>query len=97
MNIFKEKFNIRNDKFNLIMYLGMEQKWTELGKIKVCSEKYIKESISQVEKRLEIEIRKGNVIVNSKLHPELDDTLKLNEANITEYQKLIGILQQIQS
>ena len=74
------------------MYLGMEWQRTELGKTKVCSEKYVKESISKVEKRIGIEIRKENVLINSKLHSELGNTPLLGQGNITEYQRLIRIL-----
>ena len=65
--------------------------------MKVRSKKYVKESISQVEKRIRIEIRKENVPINSKLHPKLDDTPLLDEENITKYQRLIGILQWMQT
>ena len=53
--------------------------------MKVHSEKYVKESISQIEKRIGIEIRKENVPINLKLHPELGDIPLLDEENITEY------------
>ena len=56
------------------MYLGMEWQYTELGKTKVHSKKYTKESISQVEKRIRIIIRKENFPINLKLYSELGDT-----------------------
>ena len=42
MKAFKDKFEIRNDKINPAMYLGIEWQWTELGKTKVYSKNMLK-------------------------------------------------------
>ena len=84
-------------ELNLSSYLGLQWETTPEGKTKIHNDKYIREAIDQIEKRLGIIIKKENVPYNKKLYPEEDDLAILDPSQITEYQRLIGVLQWIQS
>ena len=94
---FREKFDIRHDELNPTSCLGLEWETSELGKTKVHNEKCIKESMSQIESSLGIKLKKENVPIHPKYHPELDESRLLTNKEIAEYQKFIGILQWTQS
>lgn len=55
------------------------------------------EAIAQIEKRNVVVLRKENAPISPQLHPELDSFRLSNEDEITEYQRIIGVLQWTQS
>jgi hypothetical protein len=59
----------------------------------ITARKYIKESISQIEKRMGIIIREERTPMKTDDHPETDATPLLDNIQHREYQSLIGMLQ----
>ena len=93
MEDFKKKFDIRHEEMNPTSCLGLQWEYSELGKCKIHNEKCIKEEISQVEKCLGMKLKKENVPIHPKYHPELEETRILADKEMTNHQKFIGMLQ----
>ena len=58
VEVFKLKFDIRHDELNPTSYLGLEWETFERGKEKVHDKKRTKESTSQVESSLGVQLKK---------------------------------------
>ena len=96
MNKFKEEFVIRNVEKDPTEYLGTQWGKTMNGKRFINMRKYIKESIRIVEKEFG-KLREEKVPMVAKSHPELDETMFLDEEGKRKYQSLLGILTWIYS
>jgi len=74
-------------------YLGTTYVGNPSSKWCITAKKYIKESISQIEKRMGIIIREERTPMKTDNHPETDATPLLDNVQHREYQSLIGMLQ----
>ena len=96
IEMLKEKFQIRNIELNPSLYLSLQLKIKSNDKTKIYNEKYIKESKTQIEKKLKLEIRKEKIPILLALYSKNDNSQLLNPNKIIEYQRITGILQQIE-
>ena len=92
MRKFEEKFLIRTQEIDPGACLGLQWEVDKKGKRKVHNDSHIKKVIRQLENRLDQEIRKENVPLNGKCHPELDEIALLALEQVTEFQRLKGFL-----
>ena len=100
MKQIQEKFDFKGDTWNdLSIYLGarISKKIDEGTKMwTMSSSDYLKAAITEIEKVLQEKgqqlPKKATTAMHKSYKPELDSTPELDQANITYFQELIGIL-----
>ncbi len=74
-------------------YLGATYIGSPRAKCYITAKHYIKEAMSQIEKRLKLVSREEKTPMKTDDHPEMDSTPLLDNIMHREYQSLIGMLQ----
>ena len=73
-------------------YLGNDYRKDRKGRWNIGCRTYIKEGIARVEKLLDMSLSKHDTPMTQGDHPELDDSVLLDDDDHTKYQMLIGML-----
>jgi hypothetical protein len=88
----EQEFQLRDTTDEPSYYLGNDLKKMPNGLLHISSATYTKEVIRKYQTDFE-PIRKFNIPMDPKCHPELDNTPLLQEAGIKHFQRIIGICQ----
>ncbi len=92
MKRLQEIYTIKNPK-EPDMYLGASNHGSPNEEWRITAKEYIKESIRQIEKRLNLKLREEKTPIRTNDHPEEDESLILNSEIHRECQSLMGMLQ----
>jgi hypothetical protein len=91
MDDIEQEFALQNKSDSPSYYLGNDIK--KVGKyLHILSKKYVSEALRSYQLK-HGDIRKENIPMSPKEHPELDDSPLLNADGIKEYQHIIGVCQ----
>ncbi len=91
MDDIEQEFSIRNKSHSPSYYLGNDIKTTHKKKyMHVSTKKYVTEIIRRFRQTYG-DIRKENLPMPTKAHPELDDSPLLNPEEVKQYQHIIGV------
>lgn len=91
MNDVEQEFMIRNKADSPSYYLGNDIK--TVGKyLHISTKKYVTEILRRFQQKYG-DIKKENIPMSPKAHPELDDTKLLSPDDVKQYQHIIGVCQ----
>jgi len=89
MSLIEQEFTVRNKTESPSYYLGNDLK-DKKGKLHISNEKYIKEMLRKHQDK-HGSLKKQNIPMPTKTHPELDDSPLLNDDKTREYQQIVGV------
>ena len=89
MNMIEQEFLVRNKEDSPSYYLGNDLKMKE-NRLHVSNKTYIKEVLRKYQEEHRT-LPKKNVPMSPNAHPELDQSELLNDTEIRQYQKIVGI------
>jgi len=89
--LIEQEFALRNIESEPQFYLGTCLTRIQDGRVKMNSTEYIKEVLRKYETKHGITLRKENVPMHPKAHPELDSTPLLGKIEHQEFQHIIGL------
>ena len=93
--MIEQEFALRNIESEPSYYLGTSLKRIVDGRVMMNSENYIKESIRKYESKYNHTVKKQNIPMDTKAHPELDQSELLGIDEHKEFQHIIGLGQWI--
>jgi hypothetical protein len=92
ISLIEQEFKLRDTTDQPSYYLGNDLKRTKKGFLHISSTTYTKEVIRKYQSDCG-PVRKANIPMDPKCHPELDDSPLLDEAGIKHFQRIIGVCQ----
>ena len=87
----EQEFLVRNIEDSPSYYLGNDIRRIE-NKVHVSSKKYVTEILRRFQEKYGT-LKKENIPMSPKIHPELDSSDLLDDAGIAQYQHIIGVCQ----